>query len=60
MDKKTEKFLILITDFIAVNVAWLLFFYLRVQTGWFDVIAQPDVLLSMIAVYFYWLVIFTF
>ncbi|PKL83333.1 MAG: sugar transferase [Ignavibacteriae bacterium HGW-Ignavibacteriae-3] len=60
MNKKTEKFLILITDFLAVNMAWLLFFYIRVQTGWFDVIAQPDVMLSMFAVYFYWLIIFTF
>ncbi len=60
MDKKTEKFLILTTDFITVNVAWLLFFYVRVQTGWFDIIAQPDILLSMAAVYFYWLIIFTF
>ena len=59
MDKKTEKFLILITDFIAVNLAWLLFFYLRVQSGWFELIAQPNLLLSMIAVYFYWLIIFT-
>jgi exopolysaccharide biosynthesis polyprenyl glycosylphosphotransferase len=60
MDKKTEKFLILTTDFITVNLAWLLFFYVRVQTGWFDVVAQPDVILSMLAVYFYWLIIFTF
>jgi len=60
MNKKTEKFLILTTDFITVNLAWILFFYLRVQTGWFELIAQPDILLSMIAVYFYWLVIFTF
>lgn len=60
MDKKTEKFLILTIDFITINFAWLLFFYLRVQTGWFNVIAQPDILLSMFAVYFYWLLIFTF
>lgn len=60
MNKRTEKFLILITDFITINSAWLFFFYLRVQTGWFDVVAQPDVLLSMFAVYFYWLVIFIF
>ncbi len=60
MDKKTEKFLILITDFVAVNIAWLLFFYLRVQTGWFYVIAQPDVIMSMFAVYLYWLIVFTF
>lgn len=60
MNKRTEKFLILITDFITVNLAWMAFFYVRVQTGWFELIAQPDILLSMIAVYFYWLVIFTF
>ncbi|MCX6171120.1 MAG: sugar transferase [Ignavibacteriales bacterium] len=60
MDKRTEKFFILITDFIAVNLAWILFFYLRVQSGWFELIAQPNLLLSMIAVYFYWLIIFTF
>jgi exopolysaccharide biosynthesis polyprenyl glycosylphosphotransferase len=33
---------------------------LRVESGWFEVISQPDVLLAMIALYFYWLVIFTF
>jgi exopolysaccharide biosynthesis polyprenyl glycosylphosphotransferase len=60
MNKKIEKFLILITDFITVNLALLVFFYLRVQTGWFELIAQPDVLLSMIAIYIYWLVVFTF
>jgi len=60
MNKRIEKFLILTTDFITVNFAWLLFFYVRVQTGWFDIIAQPDILLSMAAVYFYWLIIFTF
>ena len=60
MNKRTEKFLILTTDFIAVNLAWILFFYVRVQTGWFELIAQPDILLSMIAVYFYWLIFFTF
>ncbi|MCL6100225.1 MAG: sugar transferase [Bacteroidetes bacterium] len=60
MNKKTEKFLILITDFITVNFAWLAFFYVRVQSGWFELIIQPDFLLPMIAVYIYWLLIFTF
>lgn len=60
MNKKTEKFLILITDFITVNFAWLLFFYVRVQSGWFDLITQPDFLLPMITVYIYWILIFTF
>ncbi|MBM4170606.1 MAG: sugar transferase [Ignavibacteria bacterium] len=60
MNKKVEKSLILITDFLTVNLAWIVFFYLRVETGWFDLISQPDFLLPMFAVYLYWLVIFTF
>lgn len=60
MNKRTEKFLILVTDFITVNLAWMIFFYLRVQTGWFELIAQPDIILSMVAIYFYWILIFTF
>lgn len=60
MNKKTEKFFILITDFITVNFAWLAFFFVRVQSGWFNLISQPDFLLPMITVYFYWLLIFTF
>lgn len=60
MSKRTEKFLILITDFFTVNFAWLAFFYVRVQTGWFDLIVQPDFLLPMITVYFYWVLVFTF
>lgn len=60
MNKKVEKLLILITDFITVNLSWILFFYLRVETGWFDLLSQPDFLLPLFAVYLYWLVIFTF
>ncbi len=60
MNKKTEKIFLLITDFFTINITWLLFFYLRVQTGWFDLISQPDVLLPMFSIYFYWIIIFTF
>ena len=60
LNKKTEKILLLVTDFITINIAWLFFFYLRVNTGWFELLIQPDMLLPMIAIYFYWIVIFTF
>ena len=60
MKKKTEKIFILLTDFITINLAWITFFYVRVQSGWFEIIAQPDIVLSMLAVYLFWLVIFTF
>jgi len=60
LNKKAEKIFLLISDFFTINFSWLLFFYLRVQTGWFDLLSQPDVLLPMMAIYFYWVVIFTF
>ncbi|MCX7797885.1 MAG: sugar transferase [Melioribacter sp.] len=59
MSKKTEKIFLLITDFITINFSWFLFFYLRVNTGWFELISQPDFFLPMLAIYFYWLIIFT-
>jgi exopolysaccharide biosynthesis polyprenyl glycosylphosphotransferase len=60
LNKRTEKLLILATDFITVNLAWLLFFYFRVESGWFNLITQPDFFLPMIVVYFYWVIVFTF
>ncbi len=60
MNKRTEKFLLLTTDFITISLAWFLFFYLRVNTGWFELISHPDFFLPMIVVYFYWVIVFTF
>ena len=60
MSKKKERIFVLTTDFITINFAWIIFFYVRVHTGWFALISQPEFILPMIAVYFYWLFVFTF
>lgn len=60
MNKTVEKILIIITDFITINLAWILFFGLRVRTGWFDLLIMPEFLIPMIVIYLYWLFIFTF
>jgi len=60
LSKKFEKILILSIDFITVNLTWVVFFYLRVESGLFQVITEPVLLFSMAAVYIYWLIIFTF
>ncbi len=60
MNKKTEKIIILLSDFITINLAWVVFFYIRVETGWFKLLVMPEVMLPMIVVYNYWLVFFTF
>lgn len=56
----SQKYFLFFTDFLAVNLAYIVFFILRVETGWFDIIYMPDFLLPMLVIFFYWFVIFTF
>ncbi|MCR4417433.1 MAG: undecaprenyl-phosphate glucose phosphotransferase [Ignavibacteria bacterium] len=60
MSKKTEKILLLVTDFITINLAYIVYFYFRVETGWFQLISRPEFLLPMLVIYFYWFLIFLF
>ena len=60
MNKKTEKILVLLIDFLTINLAWVVFFYIRVETGLFQLIVMPEVYIPMTVVYVYWLLIFTF
>ena len=60
MNKKTEKILILFIDFLAINLSWIVFFYIRVKTGWFQLITTPEVFIPMLVVYVYWVILFTF
>ena len=60
MDKRVERILILLIDFVTVNLAWMLFFLIRVESGWFDIITEPEFFIPMFAIYIYWILIFTF
>ncbi len=60
MSKSTEKIFLLLTDFITINLAWLVYSYVRLQTGWFSLIIMPEIFVPMLVIYFYWLIIFTF
>jgi exopolysaccharide biosynthesis polyprenyl glycosylphosphotransferase len=60
MSKSTEKILLLLTDFLMINLAWFVYSYIRLQTGWFDLIIAPEFFIPMLVIYFYWLIIFTF
>jgi exopolysaccharide biosynthesis polyprenyl glycosylphosphotransferase len=60
MNKNVEKLLILSIDFITINLAWILYFGFRVESGWFALIIMPEFLVPMFVLYFYWLIIFTF
>ena len=60
MSKQLEKILIILTDLVTINLAWAVFFYLRVESGLFQLIIEPAFFLSMGAVYIYWIIVFTF
>lgn len=60
MTKSIEKFLLVFIDFIMINLAFIVYFALRVESGLFDLVIMPEFFLPMIALYFYWLLIFTF
>ena len=60
MNKKTQKILILLSDFIFICLAWAAFFFIRIETGWFRILIMPEIFLPMLVIYIYWLIIFTF
>ena len=60
MNRRTEKILILITDFLTINFAGILYFLLRVESGIFSFKIHPEFIPPLVVIYFYWLVIFTF
>ncbi len=60
MNKGVERTLIITIDFIAINFAWALFFFFRIESGLFSQFTEPEFLIPMFAVYFYWLIVFTF
>jgi len=60
MSRKLEKIVLLITDFLMINLAFVIYFTFRVESGFFEIIILPEFFLPMIVLLFYWLLIFTF
>jgi exopolysaccharide biosynthesis polyprenyl glycosylphosphotransferase len=64
--QRKELFLLWAGDFIALNAAWLAFYWLRVDSGWFIFHHGPSDLSyallpqSALVVYVFWMVLFTF
>jgi len=60
MSYKTERFLLLVLDFLTINLAYVAYFWLRVRSGWFFYPIEPELVLPMLAIYVYWLLLFAF
>lgn len=60
MSRRTEKLFLFISDFIFINLAWAIYYYIRIESGWIVYANPPAFLLPLFAVYVYWLIIFSF
>jgi exopolysaccharide biosynthesis polyprenyl glycosylphosphotransferase len=55
-----EKLRLTLTDFLAVSLAWALYYWVRVRSGWMVASPQPDFWAPMIAIGLFWLIVFFF
>lgn len=60
MSPKKEKLFLFFSDILFINIAWCIYYYIRVETGWIVYANPPEFLLPLIVIYFYWLIIFSF
>lgn len=58
MKGKKEIVISLLVDFFTINLAYLLYYYLRVRSGLLPYNIEPEATLPMIFIYLYWLLIF--
>lgn len=49
-----------LSDFITVNIAWSFYYLVRIESGWIPYTSPTTFLIPLLAVYFYWLIIFAF
>ncbi len=57
--KQFERKIILF-DFFAINLAWICYYLLRVESQIIEYQAKPDLILPMVIMYLFWLALFMF
>lgn len=60
MSKSKEKLFLFVSDFLFINLAWILYYYIRIETGWIQYANPPAFVLPLFVIYLYWLIIFSF
>jgi exopolysaccharide biosynthesis polyprenyl glycosylphosphotransferase len=60
MSKHSERALLFALDFLTINLAYYVYYLLRVQSGWIQYPIEPEFLLPMLTIYVYWLLLFMF
>ncbi len=54
-----EQLLLLLIDALTINFAWFIYYFFRIKSGWISHSLDPELWLPMIAIWFYWLLIFS-
>lgn len=60
MSKRKEKILLGFSDFVFINIAWSLYYIVRIESGWIPYTSPATFFIPLLAVYFYWIIIFAF
>jgi exopolysaccharide biosynthesis polyprenyl glycosylphosphotransferase len=60
LSKTKEKFFLILSDIFFINLAWIFYYYLRVESGWIIYANPPAFVLPLVVVYLYWVMIFSF
>ena len=55
MSKRTENILLLSLDFLTINLAFVVYYWLRIRSGLIGFAIEPEFFLPMLAIYVYWL-----
>jgi exopolysaccharide biosynthesis polyprenyl glycosylphosphotransferase len=61
MSKAKEKLILLLIDFLTINAAWVLYYFIRIRSGWIALyVAEPELWGPLAVLYVYWLLLFFF
>jgi FlaA1/EpsC-like NDP-sugar epimerase len=60
LSKAKERILLIVSDIITINAAWILYYLVRVESGWIPYIAASSFIIPSLAIYFYWAITFSF
>ncbi len=58
MAKTGDKISLLWFDLLTINLAWAVYYWIRVRSGWIRHIVEPDFFLPMAAICLFWLLIY--
>lgn len=59
MSKSKEILLLILSDFIFINVAGTIYYIIRIESGWIPYSTPTTSIIPLIIIYLYWIIIFS-